>query len=151
MDEINKEIINMIQKDFPIHNRPYSIIGAEMGISEEEVINRITDMKEAGLIRRMGGIFDSRKLGYYSTLCAAKVPEDKIEEVAEAINSVHGVTHNYLREHSYNMWFTLIVSSKEKSERVLQELRESTAAESIISLPSEKLFKISVNFDLNEV
>ncbi|MDW7674182.1 MAG: Lrp/AsnC family transcriptional regulator, partial [Bacillota bacterium] len=97
------------------------------------------------------GIFDSKKLGYKSTLCAIKVPEDRIEEVTEIVNSYNGVTHNYLREHQYNMWFTLIAPSDDSIQEILREMKVMTGIDDIINLPAINFFKINVNFDLNEV
>ena len=108
MDKINKNLLNLIQSNFPIESRPFLKIANELDISENQVIDMIKELENDGYIKRIGGIFDSRKLGYSSTLCAIKVPFDRITEVAEIINSYNGVTHNYIRNHSYNMWFTVI-------------------------------------------
>lgn len=150
MDQLDKAILNRIQRNFPISSRPYLEIASQLGISEEEIISRIKDLKEAGLIRRMGGIFDSKKLGYTSTLCALKVPEDRIDEVAEVINSYPGVTHNYLRNHQYNMWFTYIAPSEEAIRVGLKEIKLKTHIDDQINLPATNFFKINVNFKLKE-
>ena len=118
-----------------------------MGISEGEVLSRIGSMKSAGLIRRIGGIMDTRSLGYYSTLCTAMVPDSRVDEAAEAINRLPGVTHNYLRDHDYNLWFTLTVPTREEADRILTELESELGVE-IVSMPAEKVFKIRVNFDM---
>lgn len=151
MDSINKSLLNIIQRDFPVCNRPYLKLAEQLNITEDEVIDRIQSLKDQGIIRRLGGTFDSRKLGYKSTLCALKVPKDRIEEVAHVINSFIGVTHNYLREHEYNMWFTLIAPSKEAIFKILDEMKEKTGIEEILYLPATNFFKINVNFNMNEV
>ncbi|MBS4025617.1 MAG: AsnC family transcriptional regulator [Clostridia bacterium] len=151
MDNIDKQLLNIIQRGFPICSQPYQQLADELGTSEEEIIEKIAKLKEEGIIRRLGGIFDSKKLGYKSTLCAIKVPQEKIQEVKEVINSYKGVTHNYLREHNYNMWFTLIVPGAEAIDDVLAEMRRETGIDDIINLPAVNFFKINVNFDLNEV
>jgi DNA-binding Lrp family transcriptional regulator len=151
VDNIDKQLLNIIQRGFPICSQPYQQLADELGTSEEEIIEKIAKLKEEGIIRRLGGIFDSKKLGYKSTLCAIKVPQEKIQEVKEVINSYKGVTHNYLREHNYNMWFTLIVPGAEAIDDVLAEMRRETGIDDIINLPAVNFFKINVNFDLNEV
>ena len=150
MDSIDQKLVNRIQKNFPIASKPYEELGKELGISEEEVLLRIKSLKSSGLIRRIGGIFDSRSLGYKSTLCAMQVPEEKVEEVAAIINQYPGVTHNYLRNHDFNMWFTLIAPSQEDLELHLDTIRKSTNIEALINLPSTRIFKIDVNFNIKE-
>ncbi len=150
MEKINKDILNLIQSDFPIESRPFLKIANELNITEMQVITIIKELKNNGYIKRIGGIFDLRKLGYHSTLCAIKVPIDRIEEVANLINSYNGVTHNYIRNHSYNMWFTIIAPSPEDVKGFLNTIKSKTNIEDIIELPVEKLFKINVVFDLKE-
>jgi len=150
MDYLDRAILNRIQKDFPVHSRPYLEIASQLAVSEEEVIERICKLKTAGLIRRLGGIFDSRKLGYTSTLCAIKVPEERIQEVADLINYYPGVTHNYLRNHSYNIWFTYIAPSEEDIKNALGEIKKKTQIEDLLYLPATNFFKINVNFSLKE-
>ncbi len=150
MDNLDRSILNRIQKGFPITSRPYLEVASQLGISEDEVIERIKGLKKTGVIRRLGGIFDSRKLGYKSTLCAIKVPEERIEEVAEIINHHLGVTHNYLRNHPYNMWFTYIAPSDEVLMNALHQIKKETKIDDLIHLPATNFFKINVNFHLKE-
>lgn len=151
LDQKDKDILNLVQGDFPITSRPFLTVAEEVGLTEDEVIQRLAAMKDKGLIRRIGGIFDSKKLGYHSTLCAIRVPEDRLQEVADLINSYINVTHNYIREHSYNMWFTLIAPSEEAVEQILTEIRNKTGIDDVINLPAVNFFKIRVNFNMNEV
>jgi DNA-binding Lrp family transcriptional regulator len=102
-------------------------------------------MYDARVIRRIGANFTSRKLGYTSTLCAAKVAPDQIEQFAEVVNRYPGVTHNYLRRHRYNIWFTLIAESKARLEEILAEITRATGAP-VLSLPAQEIFKIKVDF-----
>lgn len=148
IDSIDRKILNLIQTGMPLSPEPYRELGETAGISEEEVVARIKAMTERGVIRRLGAIFDSRKLGYRGVLCAMKVAGDRIDEVASVVNSYPGVTHNYLREHSYNMWFTVLAQSNEKLNDILSQIRERTGINEIITLPAENIFKIRVNFDL---
>lgn len=148
-DQIDRKILNLIQAGFPISPEPYREIGDALGISEENVLARIGNMVDSGLIRRLGAIFDSKKLGCHSTLCAMKVEESRIDEVAAVVNSYPGVTHNYLREHQLNMWFTATAQSIEDLEQMLNQIKTETGINDILSLPAEKIFKIRVNFALD--
>ncbi|QNB48108.1 AsnC family transcriptional regulator [Thermanaerosceptrum fracticalcis] len=145
VDNLDKELLTLIQSDFPISPRPYLDLAIQLGITEEEVITRLRKMSEEGLIRRIGAIFDSRALGYTSTLCAMEVPEERIAETARVINSYPGVTHNYTRQHDYNLWFTLITPSPEVLQQIIGEIEKKTGLK-VYNLPALKLFKIKVNF-----
>jgi DNA-binding Lrp family transcriptional regulator len=148
-DQIDRKLLNLIQADFPLSPEPYREIGEALGISEEKVITRIRNMLDSGLIRRFGGIFDSKKMGYHSTLCAMKVEQSRIDEVAAVVNSYPGVTHNYLREHELNMWFTATAQSKDDLDKMLKQIKRDTGINDILSMPAEKTFKIRVNFVLD--
>jgi len=148
LDEVDRMILNEIQSHFPIEARPYQVLGEKLGCSEEEALQRVQDLKDREVIRRIGANCNSRKLGYTSTLCAAKVPSRLMERFVEVVNSYMGVTHNYRRDHDYNIWFTLIAPSEEKIERILGEIIELTEVGEVISLPAERLFKIQVDFEV---
>ncbi|SET09053.1 transcriptional regulator, AsnC family [Natronincola peptidivorans] len=148
MDILDRRILTHIQKDFPIDSRPYKEIGDKLGISEQEVMDRVKHLKETGIIRRIGGVFDSRKLGYHSTLCALQVAEENLQETADRINAIPGVTHNYIRDHQYNMWFTLIGPSEEYLEKTLQDIKRESPVEKMLNLPAVDFFKINVQFNL---
>lgn len=147
LDQIDKRILDILQSNFPLVSRPYAEIGQSLGLGEDEVLRRVRTMRKNGIIRRMGANFQSKKLGYTSTLCAARVPEDKLEQFIESVNALPGVTHNYLREHAYNVWFTLISPGKEAASQTLAELEERTGI-AILNLPATKLFKIKVDFPM---
>lgn len=146
IDEIDKKIINRIQTFFPIDPHPYRVIAIELGLSEDDLISRIIRLKQEGIIRRIGGNFGPYKLGFFSTLCAASVPEDKIEHFTKVVNGYLGVTHNYMRSHRYNVWFTFIAESMDIIERSLVEISEQTGVDDILNLPATDVFKISANF-----
>lgn len=148
LDEMDRMILNEIQSHFPIEARPYQVLGEKLGCSEEEVLQRVQDLKDRDVIRRIGANCNSRKLGYTSTLCAAKVPSPLLARFVEVVNSYMGVTHNYRRDHDFNIWFTLIAPSEERIESILQEIVELTEVGEIISLPAERLFKIQVDFEV---
>ncbi|OQY01472.1 MAG: AsnC family protein [Desulfobacteraceae bacterium 4572_130] len=146
IDDIDKKIINRIQNSFPIDSRPYKIIGLELNLSEKQIISRIKNLKKNGIIRRIGANFVPKKLGFYSTLCAAKVSNEKIDKFVKIVNSYSGVTHNYMREHKYNIWFTFIASSPDEIKKNLKEISEKTGVANILNLPATDIFKISAQF-----
>jgi DNA-binding Lrp family transcriptional regulator len=145
LDDLDRAILNEIQSHFPIVPRPFEEVGCRVGAPEDEVIRRVEKMYEAGIIRRLGANFTSRKLGYTSTLCAAQVPEANLERFVEVVNRYPGVTHNYLRRHRYNVWFTLIAESEERLEQILKEIYQASGVE-VLSLPAQEIFKIKVDF-----
>ena len=148
MDSTDRAIINEIQSDFPIVSRPYNYLGQRLGISEDEVLDRVSKLKAQGIIRRIGGNFNSRKLNFTSTLCAAKVQEDRLEGFVQKVNSYPGVTHNYLRKNEYNVWFTFIAPSMSDIENALEEISDTTGVADILNLPAERMFKIKVDFEV---
>jgi len=148
MDNIDKAILNRIQSDFPVSQRPYLEIADELNLSEDEVIKRVSRLKSLGVIRRIGGNFVPGKLGYVSTLCAGKVPAHLIDRFAQVVNSYPGVTHNYVRENSYNVWFTFIAPSMKDIALYLSEISKKTGIADILNLPATKVFKIRAHFDL---
>lgn len=149
MDLIDAKILNYLQEGLALSNRPFLDMARELGMAEEAVLARIQVLRDQGLIRRLGGVFDSPRMGMKSTLCAMEVPEERISEVAELVNSYREVTHNYLRNHQYNMWFTVTAPSKEDLERILQEIQTTTGF-MVTSMPVRKRYKIKVAFELDE-
>jgi len=148
MNETDKSILNEIQTDFPITKRPFHELGKRLGLSESEVIERVRKLKDKGVIRRIGGNFHSNKLNFASTLCAAKVPEGKIEHFVQVVNLYPGVTHNYLRNHDYNVWFTFIAEDMDTICKALERISRETGVAQIRSLPATKTFKIKVDFEV---
>jgi DNA-binding Lrp family transcriptional regulator len=148
MDDIDRDIINAIQSDYPITARPYSELGKRFEITESEVLERVKRLKESGIIRRIGANFNSKKLNFTSTLCAAKVPKEKLAGFVEKVNSYSGVTHNYLRDHEYNVWFTFIAPSMATVEKALKEISETTGVPEVRNLPAVKTYKIKVDFEV---
>jgi DNA-binding Lrp family transcriptional regulator len=148
LDELDRAILNEIQSHFPIVSRPYAEVGSRVGASEAEVLARVTAMTDAGVIRRIGANFTSRKLGYTSTLCAARVAPELLEQFVAVVNRYPGVTHNYLRRHRYNVWFTLIAESEARLNQILEEISRASEVSEILSLPAQEVFKIKVDFPL---
>ena len=148
IDATDRRILNVIQSNFPIDIRPYSKIAERLELTETEVIDRVAALKAAGIIRRIGGNFVPDKLGYVSTLCAARVPAEKLDLFAGTVNDYTGVTHNYVRDNDFNVWFTFIAPSMEKIEESLDEIRRRTGVAEVLSLPATKVFKIKAEFIL---
>ena len=148
LDAIDKTILNRIQSDFPVTSRPFLQLANEINLTEKEVLDRISRLKEIGIIRRIGGNFVPGKLGFVSTLCAAKVEVDKIGHFAKIVNSYPGVTHNYQRDNTYNVWFTFIAPTMEEINANLKKIAKETGVTDILNLPATKVFKIRAEFDV---
>lgn len=149
MDHIDRDILSEIQSGFPLRARPYAAIGEKVGLTESEALARVRALKQKGVIRRIGASFQSRKLGFLSTLCAATVPEDRLEAFVAEVNRHPGVTHNYLRAHPYNVWFTLIGPDADSMRDTLAAIAGATGIP-VLNLPAEKLFKIKVDFSMKK-
>jgi DNA-binding Lrp family transcriptional regulator len=148
MDDIDKKILNILQKEFPLVERPFLIVAERCGIGEEEVINRVQRLKDEGVIRRIGAVFDGGKLGRVGALCAARVPEDKLEMFVRAVNAFPGVTHNYLRSNEYNVWFTVNAASRQEITSFIAQLKETTAVTDILDMQASRVFKINATFEM---
>ncbi len=148
LDNMTRKILNRIQSDFPLTQRPYQTIADELGISENDVIKILIRLKKKGIIRRIGGNFVPDKLGFVSTLCAARVPPEQIEAFTETVNKYPGVTHNYQRDNDINVWFTFIAPSMTEIEENLSQISRKTGIFEILNLPATRVFKIKAHFDL---
>ncbi len=148
MDDTDRAILNRIQSDFPIISRPYRTIAKDLGLDEDELIQRLRRLKDRGIIRRIGGNFSPDKLGFVSTLCAARVPADRIDLFARVVNRYTGVTHNYQRDNEFNIWFTFIAPSMEEIRRNIEEISRETGITDILNLPATRVFKIRAHFNL---
>jgi len=149
MDKIDKKLLQIIQYDFPLTNRPYKVIGEKLDMTEQEVIERIKKLKKENIIRRVGGIFSSKKLGYTSLLCAIKAKPEDADKIAEFLNIYPGITHNYQRNHEYNIWFTLISENEETKDIIIKEIEKNTGY-NVNRLPATKLFKLRAVFKIPE-
>jgi len=150
LDELDRKLLNIIQTDFPVTPEPYRALALILDVAEEEIKKRLQYLLDTKVIRHLGALFDSRKLGYEGTLCAMKVSPENIAAVAAVVNRYNGVTHNYLRDHAYNLWFTVLAESPEKLNEIIYEIRASTGVEDFLTLPATEIFKIKVNFNLPE-
>jgi DNA-binding Lrp family transcriptional regulator len=150
LDDTDKRLLNLMQGHFPIAVRPYQAVGAEAGIAESETIERVQRLLDERIIRQVTPIFDTRALGYSSMLVAAKVDPDNPWRAANVINEHPGVSHNYLRNHEFNIWFTIATEpdSPLGLEGTLRVLARLAGAESIRQLPTLKLFKIRMDLEM---
>jgi siroheme decarboxylase len=148
MDEIDKKILNILQKEFPLARQPFLTVGQRCGISEEETIRRVRKMKEDGIIRRIGAVFEGAKLGRVSALCAARVLEEKIDNFVDVVNANKNVTHNYRRDNEYNIWFTVNAATQEDLKAFLKDVKKKTGVEDILEMRAVRTFKINATFDV---
>jgi DNA-binding Lrp family transcriptional regulator len=148
LDELDKKLLNDIQWVFPLVDRPFLEIGSKHGISEQEVMRRIGALKQIGLIRQINAIFDTRRLGYKSALVAFSVRPERLDYVADEVNKHPGVSHNYERNHVYNMWFTLAVPPGADMKKDLDTMASLDGVIKYRLLPTLKLYKIGVKLDM---
>ena len=143
------ELLSIIQKRFPLVPKPFAVIAQELGSDEETIIELISEEKNNKIIRQISPIFDTKRLGYSSSLVSFKVRREDIDNAVEVINAHPGVSHNYEREHTFNIWFTLAVppDSKLGLKRTVEILAKEANAIEYIILPTLKLFKISVKLN----
>jgi DNA-binding Lrp family transcriptional regulator len=148
MDDLDKRLLNRIQSEFPLAVRPFDELGQALGVSEDEIITRMRALKAGKIVRQVSAIFDTKSLGYKSSLVAMRVDPSRISEAARIINEHPGVTHNYERNHEYNLWFTIAVPPTSDLEAVVQRIHEMTNAETTRVMYTLRLFKIGVNLDM---
>lgn len=148
LDEFDRQVLHALQYDFAVDERPYREIAAKFQTTEEAVLARAERLYAKGLIRRLGASINSRQVGYVSTLVALKVTENSISNVAKVVNGFSGVTHNYLRDGEYNMWFTAIAPNEESLNAILHTVAASHGVAAVMSLPAKRVFKVSVKFPL---
>jgi siroheme decarboxylase len=147
MDALDARVLDMVQSGFPVCERPFAQLAGKLEIDENELLERVRKLKESGVIRRFGAVFDSRKLGYVSTLVGVKIPDqDNIPVVAAAVNEYAEVTHNYQRLDEYNLWFTLIAAGQERIEEIIAIIGNMPQVAEIRNLPALRLFKIKADF-----
>ena len=150
MDELDYRILNAIQTDFPLSERPYEAISDELKIPCEQLLARLRTLIDDGIIRRFGASLDSRKFGFSSTLAAISVENDIVEQASEIIEAYAEITHSYLRDNHFNIWFTIIASNNERIENIIEEIQSALSLESsqILNLPVKRLFKLNACFNI---
>ncbi len=148
MDHLDEKILDVIQRGFPIDPQPYARIAETVGADEQEVYQRVMALLDCGVLRRLGASFNSRRLGFTSTLVALRLPEVEVARVAGMVNRYAQVTHNYQRGGQWNLWFTLISRSRQEIQQILSEIRQQAALDQadMMELPVQRMFKIDVQF-----
>ena len=148
MDETDKKILQLLQGDFPLVEQPYKALGEKLNLTENQTINRLKHLKQTGITQKIGAVIDRSKTGLSAaTLVALKVPAERVTAVSQVINQYSGVSHNYLREHEYNVWFTLKAQTHSELETTLNQ-RTAVAAKEMLNLPTKNCFKINVRFQI---
>lgn len=150
IDQLDRRLLNILQSDFPLAPRPFNEIAERLDIREAEVIEKISRLKREGIIRQISAIFDTQALGYRSSLVAAKVDPSRVDDAASMINQHPGVSHNYLRNNIYNLWFTIAVPPKSRFglDGTIRILKSQSGTEEMRLLPTIRVFKIGVKFDM---
>jgi len=148
LDALDKRLLNKLQWEFPLVPRPFQAMAESLGTSEEDVLARVARLKADRVVRQISAIFDTRSLGYKSSLVAMRVPAGRVDEAAAVLNEHPGVSHNYKRNHEFNLWFTLAVPPTTSLEQTVEVLHRLAGAESTRILQTLRLFKIGVKLDM---
>ena len=148
MDELDKELLNEIQSTFPLVTRPFDAIAKKFDTTPKIIKEHLNNLKKVGILRQLSAIFDTRKLGYTSSLVAMEIEHDKLEYVASQINRHPGVSHNYEREHQFNLWFTLAVPPGADLKTEVDKFNVLKGIKKVRMLPTLQLFKIGVKLDM---
>src|SRR5690349_17119119 len=148
LNELDADLLNAVQWSFPLTATPYADLATRLGRTEDEVLTSLRAAKDAGVLRQLSAIFDTRALGHSSALVAAKVDPDRIDDAAAVINAHPGVSHNYKRNHDYNLWYTLAVPPGEDFDAHLDVLHRDSGSLVTRKLPTLKLYKIGVKLDM---
>ena len=143
MTELEQNLLAIIQDAFPLEERPYQVLAGQLGSDEQSVFAAVENLRQSGIIRRIGGVYDSKALGFISRLCAGKVTESAIEAFATAVNEIPAITHNYQRSHEYNVWFTVIAQSEEEIQKIVDDVCVKTDLHDVHVLLATKKFKIN--------
>ncbi|MDR2203887.1 MAG: AsnC family transcriptional regulator [Nitrososphaerota archaeon] len=153
LDNTDKQLLQLLQNDFPITTHPWKELSHKIGLSEQQIINRIENLYAKKIIQKIGPIIDNSKIGYTTaTLVALRVPENQVDTIAAIINQYSDISHNYEREHEYNIWFTLVAKNTKTLTQTLNEILQKTGLNQndILNLPTKQRFKINVNFRLTD-
>ena len=152
MDSIDRRILQELQDHFPLKERPYDLLAERLQIQPGELWDRIQRMLDEGVIRRIGASVDSRKFGFRSTLAAVSIEPELVDRAAEVIGRFHEVTHSYLRDGAFNIWFTIIAVDDGRIEEILENIRTSLSLESskVLNLPVRRMFKLDARFSVSE-
>ena len=146
MDELDRKIINHLQGGFPVCESPYQVIAIELGLTEAVLIERLKNLLETGILSRFGPLYHAEQMGGELTLAALKVPQERFEQIAEIINALPEVAHNYARNHELNMWFVIATDKPERLPEVIQMIEEKTAL-SVYNMPKIKEYFVGLKLE----
>jgi len=145
-DKLDRKILNALQEEFPLHQRPFKVIGEMFGISEQEAMQRVQGLIDRGVIRRMGPVFNYGDMDLVGVLVAAKMPPESADKAEEIFKDIPAVTHAYLRDHEYNLWFT-VIAEEEDLERIIFRLSRELNLADVTRLPRYREFKLDTVFE----
>jgi len=150
LDSIDRQLLNLIQVEFPLTTEPYTDMGMKLGVNSNKILHRIEKFKKEEIIRLIGPVFNTQNLNYRTTLVAMKIDKDGLDNAARIISAHPRISHCYERDNDFNFWFTLAMPSKEDIEKELHELSSNVKARTTLNLPAVKMFKIGAYFNLGE-
>lgn len=148
MEQLQRDLLNLVQNDFPLDQRPFAVMGQKLGISEEQCILELQKLASEGILREIRPVMNWKEAGFTGILIGIAVDEDKIDEVASVINEIPGVTHNYKREGTLNLWCTLTCDGEMEKERYLAFMRVIDGVRDVKEFASEKTYKIGLVLDV---
>ena len=141
--KLEQQLLAIIQDAFPLEELPYQVLAEQLGSDEQSVFAAVENLRQSGIIRRIGGVYDSKTLGFISRLCAGKVPESALDAFAAVVNEIPAITHNYVRSHEYNVWFTVIAQSEAEIQKIVDNVCAKTDLHDVHVLSATKKFKIN--------
>ena len=148
LTQFDKELLNLIQTGLPLTPAPFAAVAARLGCPEQQVMERLAQLRDAGVIRRLGAFFDAESLGYRGWLVAVKVEEMSLPAVARAVNAWPEVTHNDERDHEFNLWFTIQTRTEAEKDGLLRQVAAMPGVLAVFSLPTTDRFKVNVEFQM---
>ena len=151
MTDLEQHLLAIIQDAFPLEERPYQVLAEQLGSDEQSVFAAVEGLRKSGIIRRIGGVYDSKALGFISRLCAGKVPtvatgaadDNALEKFAAAVNEIPAITHDYVRSHEYNVWFTVIAQNEEEIQKIVEAVCSKSKLHDVHILSATKKYKIN--------
>ena len=143
MTELEQLLLSVVQDAFPLEERPYQVLAEQLASDEQSVFAAVENLRQSGIIRRIGGVYDSKALGFISRLCAGNVPESALDAFAAAVNKIPAITHNYMRSHEYNVWFTVIAQSEAEIQKIVDDVCAKTELHNVHILSATEKFKIN--------
>ncbi len=148
LDDVDKKILRELQGNLPVVKQPLLEVAERIGIGEDEFFDRVKHLTGVGIIRKFGLRVDSKKVGFKSTLMAMKLAPEKLDETAAKLSGYDFVTHNYARDHEYNLWFTIIEKDETALKEAIEKIKREVEFDDLLDLPVLRKFKINVRFDI---